>query len=179
MNSFSPNPEASDATFKLKPLSKEGVEAAVAKADKYRDLNDPIMAESICLDILLVAPDHEQAAVILLLALTDQFGIGGARHAAKKAKELVAGFKDEYKQVYYSGLIHERQGTATLNAGNPGSDHDAYEWYRDAMALYEKAEKIQPTGNNDAILRWNTCARIIMQRRLTPRPEDNSVQLLE
>jgi hypothetical protein len=29
------------------------------------------------------------------------------------------------------------------------------------MTWYEKAEEIKPAGNDDAILRWNTCARLI------------------
>lgn len=179
MSSQTPNSGEGVTEFKLKPLSREGIAAAVAKADKYRLLNDPVMAESICLDILNVEPDHDEAAIILLLSLTDQFGMGGSPKAAKKARELVDGFKDDYKRIYYSGLIHERQGTATMNSGVPGCDYDAYEWYRDAMELYEKAETLQPSGNNDAILRWNTCARIIMQHNLSPRPKDDSVSLLE
>ncbi len=171
--------EESKAEFKLKPLSKEGVPAALAKADKYRLLNDPVMAESICLDILDVEPENEKAAVILLLALTDQFGVGGVPHAPKRARELVAGFKDEFIRVYYSGLINERRGTASMNSGIPGSGYDAYEWYRDAMELYEKAETLQPPGDNDSILRWNTCARIIMQHKLKQRPKDDSVSMLE
>jgi hypothetical protein len=165
--------------FELKSLSKEGIPAAVTKAEKYRLLNDPVMAESICLDIMEVEPEHEEAAVILLLSLTDQFGIGGSSHAPKKARELVEGFKDEFKRIYYTGLINERRGTASLKSDIPGSNHDAYEWYRDAMDLYEKAQTLQPPGDNDAILRWNTCARVIMQYKLKQRPRDDSVTLLE
>jgi hypothetical protein len=29
------------------------------------------------------------------------------------------------------------------------------------MSWYEKAESIRPAGNDDSILRWNTCARLI------------------
>ena len=29
------------------------------------------------------------------------------------------------------------------------------------MAHYEKAQKLSPEGKDDAVLRWNTCARII------------------
>jgi hypothetical protein len=31
------------------------------------------------------------------------------------------------------------------------------------MSHYERAMKFAPAGNDDAILRWNTCARIIIQ----------------
>jgi len=170
---------AGDQEFKLKQLSSEGVGAAITKAEKYRLLNDPAMAESICHDILSIEPDNEKTKIILLLALTDQFGMNRSSHATKKAKELVNGFKDEFIRVYYSALINERMGTAALNSSVMGHDYDAYEWYIDAMELYEEAEGLQPVGDNDAILRWNTCARIIMQHKLTRRPSDDSVTLLE
>ena len=165
--------------FALKQLSREGVTAAVAKAEKYRLLNDPSMAESICHDILSIEPNNEKTKIILLLALTDQFGMNRSSHATKNAKELVNSFKDEFIRIYYTGLINERMGTAALNSSVMGHDYDAYEWYIDAMELYEKAESLQPVGDNDAILRWNTCARIIMQHKLTRRPSDDTVTLLE
>ncbi len=179
MNAESTHFEEEKKEFTLKKLSKEGVVAAVAKAEKYRLLNDPTMAESICHDILSIEPDNEETKIILLLSLTDQFGMNRSSHATKKAKELVNGFKDDFKRIYYSGLINERLGTATLNSGTMGHDFDAYEWYIDAMELYEEAEKLQPIGDNDAILRWNTCARIIMRHKLTRRPSDDSISLLE
>ena len=179
MNTESTHFEEEKGEFKLKQLSNEGVVAAIAKAEKYRLLNDPTMAESICHDILTIAPDNEETKIILLLALTDQFGMNRSSQAPKKAKELVREFKDEFKRIYYSGLINERLGTATLNSSAMGKEHNAYEWYIEAMELYEEAERLQPTGDNDAILRWNTCARIIMQHNLTSRPSDDSVSLLE
>lgn len=39
------------------------------------------------------------------------------------------------------------------------------------MDHYEKAESIRPAGNDDALLRWNACARIIMANRLEARSE--------
>ncbi len=179
MNIEPKHSEEEKKEFKLKQLSREGVAAALTKAEKYRLLNDPTMAESICHDILKIEPGNEEAKIILLLALTDQFGTSRSSHATKKAKELVNGFEDKYKRIYYTGLINERLGTACMNSGNIGSECDAYEWYIDAMELYEQAEGLQPAGDNDAILRWNTCARIIMQHNLTRRPNDDTVSLLE
>jgi hypothetical protein len=171
--------EEEEKEFELKILSGEGVTAAVAKAEKYRLLNDPTMAESICLDILNVEPDNAKTKIIMLLALTDQFGMSRSSHATKKAKLLVSDFKDDFLRIYYSGLINERLGTATLNSSTMGREHNAYEWYIDAMELYAEAENLQPAGDNDSILRWNTCARIIMQHKLTRRPIDDTVTLLE
>ena len=179
MNTEPTDIEEEKGAFKLKKLSRAGVVAAIAKAEKYRLLNDPTMAESICHDILALEPDNEQTKILLVLALTDQFGMNGASMAPKKAKELAKEFKNEFIRIYYAGLINERLGTAALNSSAMGKEHNAYEWYREAMELYEEAERLQPAGDNDSILRWNTCARIIMQHNLTSRPSDDSVSLLE
>ena len=164
--------------FKLKPLSKDGVEAALAKAEHYRLLNSPKLAESICLDILEVDKDNQKARIVLLLALTDQFG-QSTMTVAKEAQDIVINLKDEYSRLYYTGIIHERQGNVALNSAVHGSDFDAYEWYLEAMDYYEKAQALQPSTNNDPILRWNTCARTIMQFNLEERPSDAPFPILE
>ena len=50
---------------------------------------------------------------------------------------------------------------------------------RDAMEYFEKAEAIRPSGNDDSILRWNTCVRLIERYKLEPEMEDTSEQFLE
>ena len=157
--------------FEIKPISPEGVKLALEKASHYRLLNEPAEAESICHDVLMIEPENQEALVILLLALTDRFSKGYAL-GATQAQEVVARLKDEYQRHYYSGIINERRGKALLNRGVPGSGHDAYEWLREAMHDYEPAETFRPAGNEDAILRWNACARIIMHNHLVPRPKD-------
>jgi hypothetical protein len=164
--------------FKLKPLSKNGVQAALEKADQYRLLNQPRLAESICLDILEVEPSNQKASVVLLLALSDQFGSSSAK-PAKQAQDIAFSLTSEYDKAYYIGIIHERMGTVALNSGRHGSSFDAYEWYVEAMESYEKAHSLRVDGNDDAILRWNTCARIIMQNNLTERQEDEMPGMLE
>ena len=163
-------------TFTLKPLSKEGLEGALAKAEHYRLLNQPRLAESICRDILLVDHENQKAEIVLLLSLTDQFGQSSSR-AGKQAQEIADRLKDEYARIYFTGIIHERQGSVSLNSGIPGSDYDAFEWYMDAMQFYEKADALDQTANNDPALRWNTCARIIIQYNLKPRPFDDVAML--
>ena len=59
--------------FELKTLSPEGVPAALEKALRYRMLNEPEQAESICEDVLRLEPDNQEALVMLILALTDRF----------------------------------------------------------------------------------------------------------
>jgi hypothetical protein len=164
--------------LRLKPLSKEGISAALDKAEHYRLLNQPRLAESICLDILAIDAANASASVILLLALTDQFGKSSSK-ASKQALMLAQGLKDEYARKYYTGIVHERQAGNALSSGIPGADFDAYEWYLEAMDCYEQAEAIHPPGNDDAILRWNTCARTIAQYDLHERPLDDGEPLLE
>ena len=159
--------------FELKPLSKEGIEASMGKAEHYRLLNQPRLAESICLDVLLIDPDNQKASIILLLALTDQFGDSFSK-TVNQALSIARNLKDEYSRAYYTGIIYERQGTTALKSGKPGSDFDAYEWYCDAMESFEKAADLSRDENNDPILRWNTCARIIMDYHLHERYTDNS-----
>ena len=165
--------------FKLKPLSKDGVEAALGKAETYRLLNQPRLAESICLDVLEVEPGNQKAGVFLLLALTDQFGQSSSA-ASKRAQDIASKFKDEYARLYYTGIIRERLGNVSLNSGIPGSEFDAYEWYVEAMDFYEKADAVNKDGrNDDPVLRWNTCARTIMQYSLKERPADDGPGILE
>src|SRR5262245_1668483 len=164
--------------FELKPLSKEGVPAALEKAMRYRLLNEPSEAESICQDVLRIDAENQQALVILLLAITDRFGRGYAV-GITEAKEVLPRLRDPYERAYYAGIVSERRAKACLRHGGPGSGFDAYEFLREAMLWYEKAEAIRPPGNDDALLRWNACARIIMGNNLTPRTEEKIVLQLE
>jgi replication-associated recombination protein RarA len=176
MKTVSPSPDTPQ--FELKPLSKDGVDTALGKAEHYRLLNQPRLAESICLDVLEVDPGNQRAAIVLLLALTDQFRQSSTK-ASKQALELANSLKDEYSKTYYTGIIHERQGAAALGSSLPGADFDAYMWYREAMQFYEKANEINKGENNDPILRWNTCARIIMECHLRERPSEDYQTMLE
>jgi hypothetical protein len=165
--------------FKLKPLSEEAIPAALEKATCYRYLNEPAEAESICLDILEVEPGNQQALITLILALTDQF----ERDLSKpfpKAREAVQGLSDAYCQIYYRGIICERRAKVHFERGGPGSGYLAYDWFRQAMDAYEKAIDRRLTGNADAILRWNACARVIMNNSdLVPADQETGEQMLE
>ena len=146
--------------MKLKPISKDSIPRAIQKAERYRLLNQSWAAESICLDILEVDPDNQQVLVMMVLALTDVHS-GVAASGVLKAKEYLAKITDVYQRTYYSGMIAERRGQVLLSQGGMGSGSMAYESLKEAMVLYEKAEAIRPPGNDDAILRWNTCARVL------------------
>jgi hypothetical protein len=162
----------------LKPLSREAIPAALEKAERYRLLNEPGEAESICLDILQADPENQSALITLLLAVTDRFGKGYGV-GDTQTKELLSRVKGDYERAYYSGILAERRAKAKLAQGTPGSRHYAYDGFRDAMNWFEKAETLRPAGNDDALLRWNTCARIIEKNRLLPREEDDVEPPLE
>ena len=160
-------------TYDLKRISREGIPAALQKAERYRIINDPSSAESICLDVLEVDPRSQEALVTLILAITDQFGEGPAE-GMRRIKDLLPRLGDEYKRSYYAGIVAERCAKAHLHRGAMGSGELAYHWFREAMEWYEKAEARRPAGNDEAILRWNTCARILMRdESLRPRVEDS------
>lgn len=150
--------------FDLKPLSKEAIPAALDKARHYRLLNEPAAAESICLDILAVDPENQEALIDIVLAMADRFGKDyavGDNHV----NEFLPRIKDEYARNYYTGIVYERRAKAILAK----EGINAFEMFRQAMDCFEKAEAIRPAGNDDAILRWNGCARIIQRNKLEPR----------
>jgi hypothetical protein len=164
--------------FDLKPLSKEGIPAALEKAMRYRLLNEPGEAESICHDVLRIEPDNQQALATLLLALTDRFGKGYIV-GMTQIQDVLRRLDNAYERAYYAGIICERRAKALLHQGSPGAGFEAYGYLREAMTCYEKAEAIRPVGNDDALLRWNACARIIMANKLAPRPEEKVEMQLE
>ena len=153
--------------MELKPITREGIPTALQKAERYRLLNDSTAAESICLDVLGVEPENQLALVTLVLSITDQF-TEDTGDAVKRARDVLPRLTDDYKRAYYAGIIAERKAKALLRLGGPGVDDVAHDWFRDAMRWYEKAEAMRPSGNDEAILRWNTCARML--GRHEPKP---------
>ena len=157
--------------FKLKPISREAIPRAIQKAERYRLINQSWAAESICRDILEIDPANQQVLVMFVLALTDQLAEGLA-HSMKTVHETLPRITDPYQRAYYTGISSERSGQALLHRGGMGSGAMAYDAFRDAMSWYERAEAIRPPGNDDAILRWNTCARLISgNSHLAPQSE--------
>lgn len=144
--------------YELKRISQAGIPEAIEKAELYRSLNEPEEAESICRDILAIEPQHQLALRLLGLALTDQFT--GVRHDRyRETEELFQKLADPYERLYYSAILHERRGKAQLKAGHlPLSLLPLFEH---ALHLYAEAEKVRPAGNDDAILRWNRCVRLL------------------
>jgi hypothetical protein len=149
--------------FELKPLSAEAIPAAIEKANRYRLLNEPGAAESICLDILAIEPENQEALTMIVLAMSDRFGKDyavGDTHI----NEYLGRITDKYKKAYYTGIVYERRAKATLAKGGLQS----YELFTQAMECFDKADSLSPDGTDDAVLRWNSCARMINRNRLRP-----------
>jgi uncharacterized protein YeeX (DUF496 family) len=162
--------------FEIKPISPAGIAEALEMVERYRLLNEPSLAESICLDVLHIDPENQQALVMLLLALTDQFGHGVS---PAKARELLPRMKSDYERAYYTGIIWERTAHSQIRKGSPNAVFTAYDAFRQALDCYEKAAAIRPPANDDAILRWNTCARVLMRNKnLRPRPDEEHEPIL-
>lgn len=147
----------------LKAITRAGVEAALAKARHYRVLNDSAAAESICLDILDVDPTNVEARVTHLLSITDQFDAGRAADL-RRAEEAAAALEDPYRNAYYHGILCERWAKSILRRSVPRGDEMAWEWIDKAFGWYAKAEKLRTPGNDEAILRWNACVRLLVAR---------------
>jgi hypothetical protein len=181
--SFTPSSSSSSSSslpptgLPLKALSRDAIPRALEKAERYRLLNEPAEAESICLDILSTDPGNQPALVTLLLALTDQFG-HGLKLCDLEPRDVIARLAGEYDRAYYSGIVSERQAKAVLEKDGPHAAFRAHDLLVAAMRHYEAAAALRPPGNDDALLRWNTCARMMNSRHVNPRG-DEADELLE
>jgi len=145
----------------LKSISKAGIAEALAKVELYRYLNEPEEAESICRDILAVDPEHQMAKRMLGLAITDQF-LGTSIDRYAEVAALFESLRDAYERNYYTGLLYERRAKAQLRTGCAA--HILLPLVEDAMHYFAEAEKLRPAGNDDSILRWNRCVRLLESR---------------
>lgn len=162
--------------FGLKAMSRAGIPAALEKAERYRLLKDPEAAESICHDILAVDPEDQRALRILLLALTDQLAGEHSHAGPAEARAYAARLKGDYERAYYTGVVCEREARALL-ARSMIARRSAYGGFRTAMDWYEKAEAVRPPGNDDAILRWNSCVRTIDREKLEAESNERDLPL--
>jgi len=146
--------------FELRPLSAAAIPGALAKAERYRLLNESGQAESICQDVLAVDPDNQDALAMMILAITDQFRDEGTAAHVGRAERLLPQLLDPYTQAYYGAIINERRARAALDAGRATM---AYEWLLGALHGFDRAIGLRPAGNDDAVLRWNACVRALQQ----------------
>src|SRR5437660_6829 len=179
---FKPRPpDAPDGTWRM-------AQADVERVQEFRKCIECFLCQDVChvlrdhrLFDEFVGPRHMIYAAVLemlLLALTDQFD-DDLLTAHDEAVQVAARLRDEYERAYYTGIIWERRAKARLRRASPAVFPHVYGWLREAMVWYERAESFRPAGNDDALLRWNACARLIMRdRRLAPAPEDRAEPLL-
>src|SRR4051794_20437486 len=157
--------------FELKPISHDSVPGALAKAERYRLLNEPGEAESICRDILEIEPDNQPALISLILALTEQHGYDSRAFA--DAVEIVERLESAYDRAYYAGIAWERRAKARNDSGNHSAHRYAYDWLINAMALFQEAERLRAPGNDDTVLRWNACVRYLgCHKELAPTADE-------
>jgi hypothetical protein len=157
--------------FELKPISRDSVPGALAKAERYRLLNEPGEAESICRDILEVEPKNESALISLVLALTDQIPHDAGAFAA--ALSTADRLGTPYDRAYYAGIAWERRAKARYHGGAHGATGYIYDWLVNALRWFESAQELRPPGNDDAVLRWNACVRFLAaHRELVPAAEE-------
>ena len=147
--------------MELKPISPGGVAKAILKAETYRYLNEAGEAESICRDILAVDPQNQAALRLLGLAIIDQF-TGQPSDCFAEAETIFQHLTNSYERLYYTGVLYERRAKAQLKVGR--SPHILLSLFEEAMDYFEEAEKIRPPDNDDSILRWNRCARLLQSR---------------
>ena len=92
------------------------------------------------------------------LAITDQF-TGGASDRFNEAHDCFEKLTNPYERSYYLGIVNERRAKAQLSAGH--HSHTLRAGFEEALRHYEEAEKVRPQGNDDALLRWNRCLRLM------------------
>src|SRR5258705_10782425 len=149
--------------YKLQSISNAGIAEALAKAELYGYLSEPEESESICRDILAIEPKQHLALRLLGLSITDQF-MGGGSDRYREAEETFQRLTDAYERFYYTGILYERRAKAQLCVGQ--SLHTLLPLFKRALNWFGDAEKIRPAGNDDAILRWNRCVRLLQSPTL-------------
>ena len=152
--------------YQPKRIAADAIPSALEKALRYRLLNEPLEAESICRDVLEIDPENQEAVMQLILAITDQFSTEFSQ-SIDRATELLPGLVGDYERHYYAGIINERWAKAQMSRKVPGDV--VYSWFQKALVCYERAEELSSSDDADATLRWNTCVRIL-QRSAHIRP---------
>jgi len=143
----------------LKPLGTRNLATAVTLAKHYRDLNQPEEAESICRDILVVAPENDDALRTLGLAMTDRFPSAWMT-LFDDACAAFAKLKSDYERVYYTGVAWERYAKAQLEAGRA---HNAIHAFEEAITRFEQADKLCSPDDPLPVLHYNRCVRALTQ----------------
>ncbi len=159
--------------LELKQIHQDAIEQALEKAKQYRALQEPEIAESICLDMLQIDPVNQAVLVVYILSLLDQIPHPDKKIELKSIERIIDKLETRYQRYYYSGLLHERMARYMIT--QTMSHSFAYDYFYQALRCYEEAEKISPPHNEEAILRWNSCIRTIKKERLIPRQDSEDI----
>ena len=143
---------------KLKTIAASGIAEALSKAQLYRYLREPEESESICQDILAADPENQAALRLLGLSITDQF-TGDMNDRYGDVESIFRRLTSPYAQHYYLGILSERRAKAQMRAGRP--NYVVAALIEEAMRHFDAAEKIRPEANEESILRWNRCVRLL------------------
>jgi len=160
--------------FELKAIAEGDASQALALAEASRAAGDADVSESICLDLLELEPDNQEALVLLLLARTDQFKRGLPR-SVERAREVLPRLSGEYERAYYGGMICERQARYVLGQRGKRSGFVAYDWFRYAMELYEESARLAPE-KLESTFRYNSCVRTIERNRHCQPDDDDAME---
>ena len=66
-----------------------------------------------------------------------------------------------------TGALTERAAGERIAHGRSpflGSGQVVSDFLRQAMNWYEQAEAVRPAGNDDAVIRWNACVRMLQRQ---------------
>lgn len=161
------------SSFALRRLSPDSISDALMKSERYRLLGEPDEAESVCLDILQVDRENQDARVDLILAISDQFR-RERKPRVELAMKIVGELTDEYQRRYYEAVVLEREARAHLELDTPPVL--VFLRYCEAMDKFASAATIRPPGDDSAVIRWNACVRAIRRRQLQPGLEIEEVE---
>jgi len=159
----------------LKSISAAAIPGALKLAREFRKLGHPQMCESICLDVLQAEPANQDALRLTLLASTDQFGADSANHETA-ARAALRQLTSEYDRAYYDGYILHRSAQSAIAQDSGAAARTVYELLTRAMASFEAAERVRPAGDDNAILMWNSCQRLL---QATPHSGPRETQAFE
>ena len=159
----------------LKSLSPAAIDGALRLAADSRQGGQPQTCESVCLDVLQVEPRNQEALRLLLLSHADRFDADSSQHEMA-ARDAQSRLTSEFDRAFYGGYILHRLAQAAIAGGSPSAARVVYELLSGAMASYEDAERVRPDGNEDAILLWNACHRLL---QATPHSGPRETQAFE
>ena len=159
--------------WELKRLADKNLGAAIGLAAHYRNLNEPEQAESICRDVLAVAPENVDALRTLGLALTDRFPTCWMT-LFDEACTTFRKLPSDYERTYYLGIAWERYALAQAAGGRSRNAINAFE---DAMEHFEKAQELAAKDDPSPILHYNRCVRAVTNSAELTREVEASGEL--